>query len=401
MEQNEKMNAETQQSAEHAQQGNESVNSQSNGRKVSGHFGVKFWGVVCLIVLAACYLVRSNHKQKQADLFDSDDYYRTELDCGLDYARNNGAGVRSGNAIIDRWTNEVLLGDLEWIIIEEGDSLIPYASRSKRGYFNLRQRTHHELDEKFVHAYVYSEGLALAESLDSLYILDTCQREIASYAKTGARDTEVNTYHKGHLPMLGDNGKLGLIDTLGVWVIQPEFDKISWALDEFWLCISDPLMINEETGEANEPHRMMLDSHLRVIIDGPWTYMMVTREGQVTVADQNHWQWHYDLKGNVIDDFVCTEIEQMKYSTGELRWVTQKDGDEVTTQQVEVEEYANLLCYVTSDSHRGLMSRDGKVVTPPIFTSVEPINRNLYLCKYEDDTQSGILLNEKGDRVKH
>lgn len=88
----------------------------------------------------------------------------------------------------------------------------------------------------------------------------------------------------------------------------------------------------------------------------------------------------------------------MEYTTGEKRWV--KIGDDATeVQQVDVEEYATLLKYTTSDQWEGLMTRDGKIVTPPIFWPIKAISRNLYLCSYDTSDNHCILVNEKGERV--
>jgi len=322
-------------------------------------------------------------------------YSDTELDESLVYQEDD----ENGGCVKDRWTGRVILKDLSWLSYEAGDSLVAYARKNRRGYLNLRSRKSTLLDEKFIKVYLYSEGRAMAESRDSLYILDTNQHVVGSYGKTGERDTEVNTFHKGHLPMLGDNGKMGLIDTLGHWAVEPQYDKVAWALEEFWLGITNPVMVDEETGKEMPPHRIVMDSKLRTVMEGDWTYLMMTRDGYITVGDRNHWQWHYALDGSVIDDFVCESIDQMEFTTGEKRWVkSSDDSDEV--QQVDVVEYATLLKYTTSDSWEGLMTRDGKIVTPPVFWSITAISRNLYLCSYDTSGSHKVLINEKGERVR-
>ena len=88
----------------------------------------------------------------------------------------------------------------------------------------------------------------------------------------------------------------------------------------------------------------------------------------------------------------------MTYSTGEKKWV----GDGVTEyvdRQVDVEDTATLLKYVTSENWEGLITKEGKIVTPPIFWSIEAVSKNLYLCKYDTSSDHGILLNERGERV--
>lgn len=364
-------------------------------KKINLSAKIVWFFAITAIVVFCCQFVSC--KKHIVTLADDNDLEHTELEGNLDYVADYDTN-KSDRKIIDRWTKEVLLDSLSWLSFEDGDSLVAYAQQNRRGYFNLRQRKAHLLDEKFVKVYLYREGRALAESLDSLYILDTDQKEVARYLKTDERDTEVNVFHKGHLPMIGENGKLGLIDTCGVWSVEPQYDKVSWALEEFWLGITHPVMVDEVTGKETEPHRIVMDSKLRTVMEGDWTYLMVTKDGYVTVADKNHWQWHYALDGTVIDDFVCRDIKQMTYSTGEKKWV----GDGVTEyvdRQVDVEDTATLLKYVTSENWEGLITKEGKIVTPPIFWSIEAVSKNLYLCKYDTSSDHGILLNERGERV--
>lgn len=343
----------------------------------------------------------SNIDQRGSHLFRPDEN-RTELDGDLDYVEDYSFN-KTTKCVQDRWTHKVVLGQLSWLFHNDGDSLVAFAQKNRRGYLNLRSHKSALLDEKIVKAYLYKEGRALAESLDSLYILDTHQKEVARFLKTDERDTEVNYFHKGFLPMINENGKLGLIDTCGNWAIEPKYDKISWALDEFWLGIVNPVMMDEESGKELPPHRIVMDSKLRTVMEGDWSYLMVTKDGYITVADQNHWQWHYNFDGTMIDNFVCKSVEQMAFTTGEKKWIKEvnTDSDITTMKQVEVEEYATLLKYTTSDDWEGLMTKEGKVVTPPVFWSISAVNKNLYLCKYDTSEDHGILVNEKGERVKN
>ena len=57
------------------------------------------------------------------------------------------------------------------------------------------------------------------------------------------------------------------------------------------------------------------------------------------------------------------------------------------------------LKYVTAEGWEGLITKEGKVVTPPVFWSISAVNKNLYLCKYDTSEDHGILVNEKGERV--
>lgn len=368
-----------------------------NQQNTSSHRG---WLWTALFVAVVIGISKCSFSSSDEESDTSQSSYAQELECDLDLI-DIPAAEGDGQRIIDRWTKKVVLDNLNMFTYEEGDSLAAYAQKSRRGYFNLRSRKAKLLDPKFIKVYLYSEGRAMAESLDSLYILDPQQRVVASYLKTDERNTEVNTFHKGYFPMIGENGKLGLIDTCGVWKVDPQYDKVSWALDEFWLGITNPVMVDETTGNQTPPHRIVMDSRLRTVLEGDWNYLMVTRDGYITVSDLNHWQWRYALDGTLIDDFVCNSIDQLTYTTGEMVWAnTRNMGNEaIESRQVDVEETATLLRYTTCEGWEGLMTRDGRIITPPVFWSITAISRNLYLCKYDTTSDHGILLNERGERI--
>ena len=352
-----------------------------------------------IIIFAVILLCIEKCGSGMSDALGNSNTWSEELGYDLVLKHNCQRGYSHINRVTDQWSGEVILDDVTWLVHEEEDSLAAFAQNRRRGYLNLRSRQSILLDESIVKAYVYEEGRALVASHDSLYILDQQQNIVARFAATAPRDTECYTYHKGQLPMVGDNGKLGLIDTCGRWSVAPEYDKISWALDEYWIFIREAVLTDAETGEMIPPHRMVKDSHLRTILEGNWCYLMVTHEGYITVADENHWQWHYALDGQLIDDFVCSDVHRLTYLTGEKRWVGSSEDPSRPITQQDVEETATLLCYVTNEGWKGLITQDGKVLTPPLFWSIKAISKNLYLCTYDMTSDHGILLNEKGQRI--
>lgn len=64
----------------------------------------------------------------------------------------------------------------------------------------------------------------------------------------------------------------------------------------------------------------------------------------------------------LIEDFVCESIALLQYPTGEKNWIGKKDQ----------------------------------------FRNIKAVGKNLYLCSYDDDSEFGVLLTEKGTEVgKH
>ena len=54
--------------------------------------------------------------------------------------------------------------------------------------------------------------------------------------------------------------------------------------------------------------------------------------------------------------------------------------------------------YETEYDWYGLMSPEGKIITPPVYSSIKAIGYDLYLCK--DSECRGVIINGKGQKVK-
>ena len=59
---------------------------------------------------------------------------------------------------------------------------------------------------------------------------------------------------------------------------------------------------------------------------------------------------------------------------------------------------ATCLCYEGEMDWYGLMSPDGKALTPPMSTEITAVDKDLYLCKTTYDR--GVMLNSKGKPVE-
>ena len=108
----------------------------------------------------------------------------------------------------------------------------------------------------------------------------------------------------------------------------------------------------------------------------------------------------------MIDDFLISNVDRLLYDTDELLYTTAKNYDDEgnltgETAEAELTPYqktANCKKYETELGWYGLMSRSGKVITPPKYCDITAIGYDLYLCKTDDIW--GEILNGKGVRIK-
>ena len=118
---------------------------------------------------------------------------------------------------------------------------------------------------------------------------------------------------------------------------------------------------------------------------------------EATLSD--HTQRTYTLQGQLIANSLIRDVTQLKYNTQELVYPTNPSDDEY----YDVEPYtrmavATCLRYEAECDWYGLMSPDGKMLTPPSYVSIEAVGKDLYLCK--TNYGFGVLLNSKGIRVQ-
>lgn len=168
------------------------------------------------------------------------------------------------------------------------------------------------------------------------------------------------------------NGLTGLIDKQGNWALQPIYDDII-HVNGFWKVRSYDLY----GLFSSSLDTLFTVKHPRIDVE----------DEAIEVSLKNHTVKRYDYNMNVLENFVIHSIEELStrdfYKEDEFRYTVAKQ-----------------MCYAVnveneSTFYYGLMDRNGKRLTPPDYTSIEAIGKDLYFCKPQ-----GILINGKGERVK-
>ncbi len=126
----------------------------------------------------------------------------------------------------------------------------------------------------------------------------------------------------------------------------------------------------------------------------------------ITATMKDHTLHKYNLQGQLIADFLISNVEGMMYDTDEIRYTTAKNYDDdgkLTGEIVEAEptpyqKTASCKKYEAEVGWYGLISSNGKVITPPRYSDITAIGYDLYLCKTDD--VRGEVLNGKGVRIR-
>lgn len=271
----------------------------------------------------------------------------------------------------------------------EGDSIAFFSDGEKRGYFHMRDG---RLVVKpiYEHAWIFSDGLAAVEVNRRIKFIDTTGTIVIDKGFAYDAYDDGYVFHQGHCAVNDSTGKhMGLIDRNGDWVLPPVYSSI-YPQDTFWLLTMDNL-------------QGVLSFGMDTVVPLVATSLSLDDTAiEVTFAD--HTQSTYTLQGKLIGANQIRDVEQMMYETREVMYRTNHDVDEETEVYYGYDDYtsrkavATCLRYEAESSWYGLMSPDGKMLTPPSFVSIEAVDKDLYFC--ETSYGRGILLNSKGQRVE-
>ena len=277
---------------------------------------------------------------------------------------------------------KVTITGIRWVAKPEGfDSLACYSDGHKRGYFNIFTGEP-VIKPAYAHAWVFSCGLASVDDGGKIKFINTKGDVVIETGIPYSSDLHGYVFENGYCILPNERrDSVGLIDTNGNWVLQPIYKDITIEKDHIII----------DNGNAQS---VLNKNNMNTII--PFT------EGEITVYDDfisicgaNNIVKHYDFDGNLIDDYYISSVSILTYTVF-VETADIPEDDSIATDNY-FEKPARCKSYSSGGYGEGLMSPEGKIITPPIYSSIEAIGYDIYLCKYEDYT--GVILNGKGERV--
>lgn len=356
-------------------------------RVVGGSFALIMAVMAVAIVYAvgkAFYEELPRHVRYGDDYFDQQYISRNVTYYSKDYWAEDGY-IKTNDG------TKTITG-IRWIAKPLGhDSLICYSDGKKRGYFNM-YTGETVIKPQYAHAWIFSEGLAAVDEGGWIKFINASGKVVIDPKVPYIIGSQGYLFHNGYCVIHGDRREtVGLMDKHGKWVLKPEYFSIE-AEDSAWVV-------------DNGKEQAVLDLNLKPVIPFMKGNMVVYRTG-ITVTMPDHSIRKYTLKGELINDFYINNVEMLTYDTEELYIGKTPTYDEEGNITGEVESaepsfkkaIARNRIYEAEADWYGLMSPDGKIITPPSYTSIQAIGPNLYLCK--DGSYNGIILNGKGEQVK-
>lgn len=287
---------------------------------------------VCAILGIACMVV------VLVFLCDGEDDNASEIELSDKIVQVTKGGTTN---LVNSETGKTLIKDINVEWIQQGDdSLAVYAKDKKRGYFNVKTGEI-VVPPTYKHAWLFSEGLAGVEKDDKIGFIDHTGKVVIDF-QFPYRGNRLSAFmfHDGHCVVANSEQKIGVIDTLGNWVIQPLYDNVKLAED----------------------------------------YAIVS-----TLGDFNK---QIDYKGHIIRDCLIENIYDIYYSTG---YTNLETGEPEETRIANKEYFEYKVC-----GRSGLMNKYGEFITKPIYTNISGLSPVLFRATLQDNS-SEILINTRGE----
>ena len=163
------------------------------------------------------------------------------------------------------------------------------------------------------------------------------------------------------------------MDRKGNWVIEPYYDNITIGSRNMWYAVN-----NNKVG--------VIGTDGQFVFPIEYEYIKIHPNNGITVTKDNHSQSRYDYDGTLIDEFVFDEVYEMAYFINKF--------DDEGNQKRAVDD----IMKYSAGNYYGLMTRNGRPITSPLYSWIESVAPGVYQCQIPD-TFEYIMINDKGEKI--
>ena len=281
--------------------------------------------------------------------------------------------------VYNKQTGEYTTEKINWVSeAPVTDSLAVYALPGKRGYINIntgRIIIDAEAND-YRKAWVFSDGLAAVMKDGKIGFIND-QNDVVipfqfDYTDKCRMYDFGYVFHNGYCAMTDADGNLGLIDKIGNWVVEPEYDEI-------WAPHKSGYRVIVKDGKHG-----VLDSTGTVVYPAEYGYISILPDGFVLTKSGR--QWQVDFEGNTVQPFMFDNTYYLNYpigynECGEIKYA-----------------FADFVKYEVMNSY-GIMNRiTGEPITPAIYSDINMLSKDLFEVQ-EYDSYDWYLLDTKGNVV--
>lgn len=259
------------------------------------------------------------------------------------------------------------------------DSLSVVCIRGKWGFVN-RLTGRMAIPAVYDAAWAFSEGLAAVQKGTGLYFIDSSGRVVIDRGLQVAREDPSSYRFYGGVCRIWHpvTGRQGLLGRDGRWVLEPVYDTLESDL-EGW-----KFLLGDRWGLYMPGRGVVLEPLYDAVSVWP-DYIKVCRDGVTSVLD---------FDGNVLVSTVISSVLPLEYMTDTIvadsvdpGWSGRYGAGVADCRIYEAET-------LVGEPFVGLMGRDGRCVTPPLYREIRALSRDRYLA-----LPQGVVLDSRGQWV--
>lgn len=262
---------------------------------------------------------------------------------------------------------------LDWVAsIGESDTLTVFCKKGKRGFINLVTGKI-IIPQQYDRAWIFSEGLAAVLKNNQLGFINTSGEVVIPFKfpyNPNITEKVDFLFKGGYCTATGENGKYGLIDKRGNWIVSPEYDYIV-----------NPVKGFRTVRKGN--YYGVFNNELNQVVPTQFKWIKVTDKGFIMMKDDIQYLCSFDGE-TIIQPFVYDQLNELHYTSKQVT----ADGTDITIRSD----------FTSFEMHGlwGLIDNNGKVVIPARYSEIQAITNCLFNCKLGDQW---ITLNSKGEVI--
>lgn len=292
-----------------------------------------------------------------------------------------------GMRVYNTKTGKVTVKQISFCYSDDEAPLVRYRSSRKSkgiGYF-FRETGEPAIAPEYELGWDVSEGIvAVVDHNKMLHFFTTDGSPLHTKTFRHNEDVDDVKYLGGHCAVCDTTGLWGLIDTLGDWVIQPQYTKIEAEMtcyDEEW---RGAWRLKSPTGEliANSDAHIILtcDHDSKIIFDSDETIIVTHKNRPSTV---------YDIEGKLL-------YKKAYYTVQQLFFESEEDDEYNSSAQGPA---ANALKYILWDGRCGLMDLNGHPLTEALYSEIRMLGLNLFSATIYGSSAE-VVLDSRGRVVE-
>ena len=338
------------------------------GKAVKGLFIASIMVIATYIVVEVAVEIRHRVQlrteyRRQQSLDYCHEYWNHQLSHDVIFHEGTGDGY-----IYNKQLGRRTVINLYWICVSEDNSLVCFSNGERRGYFD-RYTGELVIPAQYEKAWVFSEGLACVMFEGKLGFIDPEGHWVIDPVFEWAPYIGNYCFHHGLCLMSDGHGRMGLIDKQGKWSVEPRYEFMDGAVEGYWRV-------------ADSCWRWgLIDDTGRAVLPCEYAYLSMDNQ-YLHTRTEDHLEQVFDMEGKMVNSCDYYDIQAIEYPTGEY-------DDYGSPKMAD----ARCLKYCTSDFHCGLMNRDGRNITLPLYTDIRAISEDRFVC---DGPVGTIILDDRG-----